>query len=170
MNWYVGVLVDTYRTQANSTVSITKLAVFLCPSDTPPSYIMTPGPAPLNSYTATGNSYFACMGSTLEFAGEQNGGPPNGMFQYVGTVGNGRIGVRNIRDGLTNSIAFGEWRMGSGIASQISVPQDVVYLGSLPSGTTRNNGTLNMPNPTLVASFPAWLNSCAKALTTSRST
>jgi prepilin-type processing-associated H-X9-DG protein len=33
-------------------------------------------------------------------------------------------------------------------------------IGSLPSGTAQNNGTLIMPNPTLVANFPAWLQQC----------
>ena len=36
-------------------------------------------------------------------------------------------------------------------------------MGSFPAGTTRNNGTLNMPNPALVSSFPAWLNKCAQS-------
>jgi prepilin-type N-terminal cleavage/methylation domain-containing protein/prepilin-type processing-associated H-X9-DG protein len=163
MNWYVGVFVDTYGTRANSTVSLTRLSVFLCPSDTPPSWLPSPATAPLNGVNAPGNSYFANLGSTLEFAGQQNGGPPNGMFQYVGTLGNGQIGTRDVRDGLSTTIAFGEWRIGTGNANTVSFPQDVHYGGNLPNGTTRNNGTLNMPNPTLVASFPAWLNLCARA-------
>ena len=102
------------------------------------------------------------MGSTLEFAGQQNGGPPNGVFQYVGTLGNGRIGIRDIRDGATNTIAFGEWRLGSGNYNIVTIPTDIIMIGSLPapSGTARNNGTLSFPNPTLVAGFPAWLNQC----------
>ena len=99
------------------------------------------------------------MGSTLEFAGQQNGGPPNGMFQYVGTLGNGRIATRDVRDGLTNTIAFGEWKVGTGNYNVVTIPQDIIMIGSLPAGTARNNGTLNMPNPTLVAGFNAWLNS-----------
>jgi prepilin-type processing-associated H-X9-DG protein len=38
----------------------------------------------------------------------------------------------------------------------------------LPSGTARNNGTLNFPNAALVAGFPAWLNQCKAALATAR--
>jgi prepilin-type processing-associated H-X9-DG protein len=118
------------------------------------------GTAPLNTSTATGNSYFASTGSTLEFAGQQNGGPPNGMFQYAGTLGNGRIGTRDVRDGLTNTIAFGEWRIGSGNYNKVTIPTDIVMINSLPAGTARNNGTLNMPNPTLVANFTKWLQQC----------
>ncbi len=163
MNWSLGIIVDAYGSVANGTVSTTRLNVFLCPSDTPPTNVGVQN-APLNTVTAAGNSYFANMGSTLEFAGQQSSGPPNGMFQYVGTLGNGRIATRDIRDGLSNTIAFGEWKLGSGNFNLVSIPQDVVMLGSLPAGTTRNNGTLNFPNPTLVAAFPAWLSQCRAAV------
>ena len=168
MNWSVGVINDTYGSQANVTVCITRVAGFLCPSDTPPSWLAGSATAPVTTHTATGNSYFANLGSTLEFAGQQNGGPPNGLFQYVGTLGNGRIGTRDVRDGLTNTIAFGEWKLGTGNQNLLTTPQDVVFLGSLPSGTARNNGTLNFPNPTLVAGFPAWLNQCKAGLAADR--
>jgi prepilin-type N-terminal cleavage/methylation domain-containing protein/prepilin-type processing-associated H-X9-DG protein len=159
VNWYVGIYADAYGSLANGTVSTARVSVFLCPSDTPPTNVGV-GNAPLNTTTAAGNNYFACLGSTLEFAGQQNGGPPNGMFQYVGTLGNGRIGTRDVRDGVSNTIAFGEWKVGTGNYNLVTIPSDVIMLGSLPAGTTRNNGTLNFPNPTLVASFQAWLNQC----------
>jgi prepilin-type N-terminal cleavage/methylation domain-containing protein/prepilin-type processing-associated H-X9-DG protein len=168
MNWSIGVINDVYGSQANATVSITRLNVFLCPSDTWPSWNAGSATAPVTSFTATGNSYFANLGSTLEFAGSETAGPPNGMFQFVGPSGNGRISTRDVRDGLTNTIAFGEWRIGSGIQSQITIPSDLVFLGSLPSGTARNNGTLNFPNPTLVANFASWLNQCKAALPNNR--
>jgi len=111
MNWSVGVINDAYGSQANATVSITRLNAFLCPSDSPPSFLAANASAPVTTYTATGNNYFACLGSTLEFAGQQNGGPPNGMFQYVGTLGNGRIGVRDVRDGQHDRLRRVEaWR------------------------------------------------------------
>jgi prepilin-type N-terminal cleavage/methylation domain-containing protein/prepilin-type processing-associated H-X9-DG protein len=168
LNFSVGVLNDTVGTPMNSTVVITRIATFLCPSDTPPSWVMTSATAPLNAVRAPGNSYFASTGSTLEFAGQQNSGPPNGPFQYVGTLGTGAIGITSIIDGTSNTVGFAEWRLGDGNNNQISPTTDVVFLGSLPAGTARNNGTLNMANPSLVASFPTWLNSCMTALTTDR--
>jgi prepilin-type N-terminal cleavage/methylation domain-containing protein/prepilin-type processing-associated H-X9-DG protein len=168
MNWYVGVINDTYGSQANATVSITRLTVFLCPSDIWPGWNAGSATAPVTTHTATGNNYFANLGSTLEFAGSQTGGPPNGLFQFVGPSGNGRIGTRDVLDGLTNTIAFGEWKIGSGITTQITIPQDLIFLGSLPPGTARNNGTLNFPNPALIKGFPTWLNQCKAALSSNR--
>jgi prepilin-type N-terminal cleavage/methylation domain-containing protein/prepilin-type processing-associated H-X9-DG protein len=170
LNWSVGVLNDQNifnGTPMNITVTASRLTIFLCPSDTPPAWNMT-GTAPVGQYRAPGNSYFANVGSSLEFAGQQSGGPPNGPFQYVGAVGNGALGIRDITDGTSNTIAFGEWRIGDGIQTTITIPTDVVYLGSLPNGTARNNGTLNMPNPVLLANFPAWLQQCQAALTSQR--
>jgi prepilin-type N-terminal cleavage/methylation domain-containing protein/prepilin-type processing-associated H-X9-DG protein len=160
MNWSVGVFNDTAGTPLNRTVTVTVINSFLCPSDTSPGWNFTGATAPLGSYKAPGNSYFASVGSTLEFAAQQNGGPPNGPFPYYGTKGHA-IGIRDITDGTSNTIAFGEWKIGSGNANKLSV-QDVVFFGSLPSGTARNNGTLNMPNPVFVQSFQPWLAQCSQ--------
>jgi prepilin-type N-terminal cleavage/methylation domain-containing protein len=113
INWSLPLDGEPFGTTCNATVSLTRLSVFLCPSDTPPSYVGT-GSSPLGISTAPGNSYFACLGSCLEFSGQNTGGPPNGLFQYVGTLGNGRIGIRDVMDGTSNTIAFGEWKLGSG--------------------------------------------------------
>ena len=80
----------------------------------------------------------------------------------------GICGLQKIIDGTSNTIAFGEWRMGDGIQTKVSIPSDVVFIGNLPSGTARNNGTLNMPNPALVASFLPWMQTCTSSLTTAR--
>ncbi len=168
MNWSVGVLNDPIGTPMNSTVVTTRLNAFLCPSSITPAWLMSSANAPLSTLPAPGNNYFASVGSSLEFAGQQSKGPPNGPFQYAGTIGTGAIRIVNIQDGTSNTVGFGEWKTGDGNDNRVSPTTDIVLVGSLPAGTARNNGTLNMPNPTLVASFPAWLNSCAAALTTDR--
>ena len=119
------------------------------------------------NYRAPGNNYFASVGSSLEFASRQTSGPPNGPFSYIGEIGM-TVGIRDVRDGTSNTIGFGEWRIGDGNSNLISIPSDVVFVGTLPNGTARNNGTLSMPNPILVANFPAWVQSCAAALSTDR--
>jgi prepilin-type N-terminal cleavage/methylation domain-containing protein/prepilin-type processing-associated H-X9-DG protein len=173
LNWNLAVINDVtaidgnYGPYANVTATTARIATFLCPSDTPPSWNLTSASAPLPNYQATGNNYFASVGSSLEFASRQTGGPPNGPFSYVGEIGR-VIGLRNITDGSSNTIAFGEWRIGDGNNNQIQIPTDIVFIGTLPNGTARNNGTLNMPNPILVQNFPAWLQNCTAALQTSR--
>jgi prepilin-type processing-associated H-X9-DG protein len=172
LNWSLPVINDPapftgYAVYANTTVTITRLNAFLCPSDTPPNWNLSSASAPLPNYRAPGNSYFASVGSSLEFASRQTSGPPNGPFSYVGEIGK-IVGIRDVRDGTSNTIGFGEWRIGDGNSSLISIPSDVVFIGNLPAGTARNNGTLTMPNPVLVANFPAWLQTCSSAQTVDR--
>lgn len=165
LNFSVGVMNDTNGGPAmNRTFSVTVINTFLCPSSTPPGWNFTSATAPLGQYRAPGNSYFASVGSCLEFADQQNAGPPNGPFPYYGTKGHSR-GIRDITDGTSNTVGFGEWKIGSGNATKYSV-QDVIFIGSGPSGTARNNGTYTMPNPKLVAGLIPWLAQCAQTAQT----
>jgi len=140
----------------NSTVTLTKLSAFLCPSNPPPSYAMASWPAPMPNYPAPGNSYFISFGSGLEFIATQAGGPPNGVVQVNGPA----LGIRDIQDGTSNTIAFGEWKTGTGNLGQVSI-QDVIMTGSFPQGVARATaGTEEMPHPTLVKNFLPWMATC----------
>jgi prepilin-type N-terminal cleavage/methylation domain-containing protein/prepilin-type processing-associated H-X9-DG protein len=166
MNFNFGVFNDDNGGPAkNSTVTVTQIKSYVCPSGPTPGWSFQGASAPLGSYKAPGNSYFASWGSSLEFASNQTAGPPNGPFPFYGPNGHA-VGLRDIQDGSSNTIGFGEWKIGSGILSNLSI-QDIVFMGSMPSGTARNNGTLNFPNPTLVNAFPAWLNTCVKMYSSS---
>jgi len=160
MNFSHGVFNDATGTPINRTVTVTNISTFVCPSGPTPGWSFQGATAPLGSYKAPGNSYFASMGSSLEFASNQTNGPPNGPFPFYGPAGRS-VGIRDVTDGTSNTLGFGEWRIGSGVLSSLS-PQDVVFVGSFPSGTARNNGTLTMPNATLVKAMPAWLTTCAQ--------
>jgi prepilin-type N-terminal cleavage/methylation domain-containing protein/prepilin-type processing-associated H-X9-DG protein len=151
-----------YGNAAQSTVTTARISMFLCPSDTPPSYNYQ-GHG-LTAYRAPGNNYFASVGSSLEFDGNQTNSPPNGPFQQADTLGR-CFGVRDIVDGTGSTIGFGEWKVGTGNLAAISPNSDIVWLSSLPANTQRNvGGTLTMPNPTLVQNFPKWLADCAAML------
>jgi prepilin-type processing-associated H-X9-DG protein len=145
---------DTVGAAANITVTRSRLSVFLCPSDAPPSWLMQ-GTAPLSTTIGPGNNYFASVGSCLEVDALQSGGPPNGLFQFVGSA----IGVRDVTDGTANTIAFGEWRIGSGNVNTVTIPTDVIFIGTYPAGVTQNTPTAWM-NAALSANFLKWVGSC----------
>jgi prepilin-type N-terminal cleavage/methylation domain-containing protein/prepilin-type processing-associated H-X9-DG protein len=145
----------------NSTVTSTRLTVYLCPSCTWPSWIDTESASQGGPFTAPGNNYFASYGASIEWVAQPQraGGPPNGVFQVTGPP----IGIQNITDGTSNTIAFGEWKTGSGIQTMVTRYTDIVPLGSLPSGSSRSTaGTEVMPG-LLAAGFQAWIAACNQA-------
>jgi prepilin-type N-terminal cleavage/methylation domain-containing protein/prepilin-type processing-associated H-X9-DG protein len=176
INWSLECDQDAYGTPCNSTVTTTRLSVFLCPSDSPPNYLGT-GTAPVNKVTAPGTNYFASTGSSLEWGGYAGGvtgpantgsGPPNGLFNSGGPA----LGIRDATDGTSNTVAFGEWRVGTGLRANANtnpvlfdIPTDIIMVGTLPTGVTRNTTTMTMPNPTLAANLLPWLQTCLQNLT-----
>ncbi len=156
---------DDYGNWANSTVTLTRLNLFLCPSDPPPAWNHR-GSGSFNSWKAPGNNYFASCGSTIEYRGNQNNGRPNGIFMWMNIPGasnyNGQVvGLRDITDGSSGTIGFGEWRVGSGNNNLVTIPTDIIFIGSNPPGTTNNDGTFNMPG--LSVGFRQWISQCAAA-------
>jgi prepilin-type N-terminal cleavage/methylation domain-containing protein/prepilin-type processing-associated H-X9-DG protein len=164
-NFSLGCKSDAYGAQANWSVIFTRVNSFLCPSDNAPTWNSTEN-APLNQNRATGNNYFASYGSGIEWQGGMAGGPPNGVFEVTGPC----FGLSNITDGSTNTIAFGEWRTGSGNLSVITPVTDIIFLGSPPAGTSRTAaGTEIMPTLSGLG-FQAWITKCAQSVSTVRST
>jgi prepilin-type processing-associated H-X9-DG protein len=94
--------------------------------------------------------------------GEHRQRAPNAVF----AVGGPAIGIAAITNGTSNTIAYGEWRMGSGNINTITPPVDIVMIGSLPRGVTRNTPTVNMPIN--MTNFRTWLTQCATSIRTSR--
>jgi prepilin-type processing-associated H-X9-DG protein len=96
----------------------------------------------------------------------QTGGPPNGVFQWRGRP----IGVRDVTDGTSNTIAMGEFRIGDFNDGKISIPQDVADApGTAPAGVTRGNSSMVMSSwvTTGGSNVTAWLASCVPALSSS---
>jgi prepilin-type N-terminal cleavage/methylation domain-containing protein/prepilin-type processing-associated H-X9-DG protein len=144
----------SYSTFGNSTLTTTRLSAFLCPSSVPPSWnAITLGNFGLTA-PATGNSYFVSIGSCVTVTAASENGP----FCFDGPA----LGIRDISDGTSNTIAFGEWRIGTGNNATIAIPQDVVIIGTnVPGGNT-------LPMPGNGANLLQWAASCAAAVTTAR--
>ena len=143
-----------YAIYAQLTAVSSKVNVFLCPSSSTPSWFIHN--LPIN-VVAPGNNYFSSFGAGLEYQGTQTAGFPNGPFMFAGPP----IGIRNIMDGTTNTIAFGEWKLGGGPGAALQIPQDVVFAGSYPPGVARNTPGMEMPAG--AAAFQQWLPLCAAA-------
>jgi len=144
----------------NQTASMARLTAFLCPSDSRPSWNVL-GATYYNNIspkvTAPGNNYFASFGACIDNRQGQAGGPPNGLFVYNGPS----IGIQDIIDGTTNTVAFGEWKIGTGDKGTQSIPQDIVFQGTWPAGmlnTTAGSERINAAN---YPNLKAWLNDCA---------
>jgi prepilin-type N-terminal cleavage/methylation domain-containing protein/prepilin-type processing-associated H-X9-DG protein len=145
---------DLIGYRANSTVVYTRLNVFLCPSASLPNYTIG-GAVVLPS---TGTSYFGSFGASLN--PEDNlvdGAPPNGLFSVC--LAGPAITLAMVTDGLSNTIAFGEWRVGTGNVSTVS-PQDVVFTNPIYY-TAGNNPLSNLPAGNAGSMFQNWAASCA---------
>jgi len=147
---------------ANLSLLGTRINSFLCPS----SPIAKGNVACCNLIKTPGNNYFASVGASTGWESPQN---PNGLFMWDYQPGlsggkgwaasTGAIGIRDITDGTSNTIAFGEWRTGDFNCNILSIPQDVIS----------QNPALNWPNismngpwaGTALVSFMGWLNNCA---------
>jgi prepilin-type N-terminal cleavage/methylation domain-containing protein/prepilin-type processing-associated H-X9-DG protein len=151
INFQVCNISDPITQRINSTVVMTKIDSFLCPSSIRPA-------GDINGWNipAPGNNYFVSVGPSLNLDGHLDNAPPSGAFMW-GKV----VGLRDVRDGTSNTIAVGEWRTGDFDGSRVSVPQDVIVVSGLyPSGAARaDDARMNMPEG--ASGFQVWLNACA---------
>jgi prepilin-type N-terminal cleavage/methylation domain-containing protein/prepilin-type processing-associated H-X9-DG protein len=147
----------------NSTSTARRLNAFLCPSSVAPGWNLNGA-----GFTAIapGNSYFASLGGSLDYRVGQTNGPPNGLFYYINVGKAPPVVLAGIRDGTSNTLAFGEWRIGTGNMAQVSIPQDIIFLGSLPPGVSVNTPQMNMAAGG--AALQQWLPKCAAAAATNR--
>jgi prepilin-type N-terminal cleavage/methylation domain-containing protein/prepilin-type processing-associated H-X9-DG protein len=141
--------------KANLSLSVTRIASFLCPSSPLPKGTF----ACCNFLKPPGNNYFASVGASINWNGTSN---PPGLFytdsdpNVTGGAQAPPISLRDISDGTSNTIAFGEWRTGDFNCTQLSVPQDImnpIPFPSIPYSAPYAGAALT--------TFMGWLNSCA---------
>jgi prepilin-type processing-associated H-X9-DG protein len=153
---------------AQVTAITTRISSLVCPS----------APLPAGTYYGTrypGNSYFASVGSSLMWVGNAGSSAPNGIFMFggggsgapnysSGDQGVTPIGIRDVTDGTSNTIAIGEWRLGDQDSNKLSI-QDVISHGpGYPFGLTDctdwGSPLMNMQQQNYPA-FQTWLTKCA---------
>ena len=133
---------------------------FLCPSSPLPKnsnfYYEFP---PALQGRAPGNNYFASIGATLQ-AYNNGAGAPNGVFSASVPYG-----IRDILDGTSGTIAFGEWRTGDFNPSKLSVPQDVINVGTMFPPNMLGDPWISpsMSMPAGASGLNTWLQQCAGA-------
>ncbi len=153
----------------NYTTLLSKVNGFICPSSPPYVGITSPtDSAPPNEMgPSPGNNYFASAGSSMNVYGPNNpdmyatsNSTPNGPFCH-GLV----FGERDITDGLSNTISFGEWRSGDNNMNKLTLPQDLIIASSQPSGASPRDFSgstgayCNMPLGGAILN--SWLQQCA---------
>jgi len=128
---------DTGGSYGNVTVNTTavkaRIGSFLCPSSplAQSTYYGSPSP---------GNNYFGSVGSSWGFVGTWTN-KPNGLFRYLGVA----LGSRDVTDGTSNTVAFGEWKTGDFDNNKQSY-QDVVDVGNTYiGGGAQDSPNANMP-------------------------
>ncbi|MFO0956043.1 MAG: DUF1559 domain-containing protein [Isosphaeraceae bacterium] len=144
----------------NTTAIRARVSAFVCPSS----------PLPNNSnfwgVAAPGNNYFANVGSSVGYTASW-GNPPNGIFRYIGggvpagsvyPAGGQPIGIRDVLDGTSNTIAFGEWKTGDFDQNKLSY-QDVINMGNVYiNGGGADVPASNMPYG--AAALPGYVLAC----------
>jgi prepilin-type processing-associated H-X9-DG protein len=143
----------------NWTAYDTRIKSFLCPSSLLPN-----GTNDTFNFNGkdTGNNYFASVGPGLTFAAWETA-QPQGLFMVQpnpewGWGGAGKtVGIRDVIDGTSNTIAFGEWRTGDFNEAKLTVPSDVINPVAWPGTDAQKN----MPNGQLP--FLNWIRNCAAA-------
>jgi prepilin-type N-terminal cleavage/methylation domain-containing protein/prepilin-type processing-associated H-X9-DG protein len=123
----------------NSTGMTARIDAFLCPSSP-----TVPGNQTWYGRVFPGNNYYACAGSTVCWRADLNPGA-NGMF----AVGGSPKGIRDITDGSSNTVAFGEWRTGDWTDTKNSI-QDMVgdknFSNFNAGNRDMNDGTKGLTN------------------------
>jgi prepilin-type processing-associated H-X9-DG protein/prepilin-type N-terminal cleavage/methylation domain-containing protein len=146
-----------------ATAITTRVNSFLCPSSQLPVGTLYCGTIPGTSLPANypGNNYFGSVGATVE---PWASAPPPGIFAIMGPTDSFAIKIANVTDGTSNTIAFGEWKLGDFNSNQLSL-QDAINIRQNSVGTFGSWNPIaqsSMPSATMTV-FTTFLQTCQGA-------
>jgi prepilin-type N-terminal cleavage/methylation domain-containing protein/prepilin-type processing-associated H-X9-DG protein len=152
---------DNCDNGVNETCEIAKIASFLCPSSPGANgKFSDAGSTPWLSGAYPGNNYWGSIGP-----GPCPWSSNTGMRGVFGTHSpntNGARSTRDVTDGTSNTVAFGEWKMGDFDQNRLSLT-DAINIRQNTIGQFGSwNGNTNMPDLGLPA-FQTFLNTCVGA-------
>ena len=158
-----------------ATGACVRISSFLCPSSPLPTGIYGYGPdfgMKQVSDQLPGNNYFASVGPSMA---PWSSAKPRGIFA-IGTPTKGATypnlagtdmtrAIRDLQDGTSNTIAFGEWKLGDFDINKVTITDVINLLSSTSAGIgsddSWNGNSFSMPNGS--ASLPGFLQNCAGA-------
>ena len=152
---------DNCDNGVNATCEDTVINSFLCPSSPRANgQFSDASNTPWLSNNYPGNNYWGSIGpGPCPWSSNTS---MRGVFGTVSPGTNGTRSTRDVTDGTSNTIAFGEWKMGDFNQNQLSLT-DAINIKTNTVGTFGNwNGNTNMPDVG-TAVFQQFLNACVGA-------
>jgi len=156
---------DNCDNGVNQTCESATISSFLCPSSPRATgKFSDAGSTPWLAGNYPGNNYWGSIGP-----GPCPWSSNASMRGVLGTVSpntNGARSNRDVTDGTSNTIAFGEWKMGDFDNNKLTLTDAINIrtntLGSAPNQFGNWNGNTNMPDVGITV-FQQFLNTCAGA-------
>jgi prepilin-type N-terminal cleavage/methylation domain-containing protein/prepilin-type processing-associated H-X9-DG protein len=156
---------DNCDNGVNGTAEDTRINSFLCPSSTLPNgKFSDAGNTPWLTGAYPGNNYWGSIGPGP--CPWSSNTPMRGVLGTHSPGTNGVRGVRDVTDGTSNTVCFGEFKMGD-FSNQILSLTDAINIRQNTVGQFGSwNGNTNMPDVGL-SNFQQVLNMCVAAAKTS---
>jgi len=152
---------DNCDNGVNGTCEGAAIASFLCPSSPRANgKFSDAGSTPWLPGNYPGNNYFGSIGpGPCPWSGNI---PMRGVFGTVTPGTNGSRSSRDVTDGTSNTVSFGEWKMGDFDTRTLSL-SDAINIRTNTVGQFGSwNGNTNMPDVGTTV-FQQFLNTCAGA-------
>jgi len=152
---------DNCDNGVNGTSECAVINSFLCPSSPLANgKFSDAGSVPNLTGRYPGNNYFGSIGPGP--CPWSSNTPMRGVFGTVSPNNNGVRSTRDVTDGTSNTVAFGEWKMGDFDQSKLSLT-DAINIRTNTVGQFGSwNGNTNMPDVG-TATFQQFLNTCVGA-------